>query len=100
MLFPFISHLFDVVYIVRRKIRVKVGRGRQHKPFEGFVRRVIAEILRKVVKVRVIVPSIAKMFYKVLVRNRLRTIKCRLEVVVGPVGIRYDVRRRTETVDG
>jgi hypothetical protein len=92
MLFPFISHLFDVVYIVGRKIRVEVERIRQYKPFEGFVRRVIAEIFRKVVQVRVIVPSIAKMFCKVLVRNRLRTIKCRLEVVVALVGIRYDVR--------
>jgi hypothetical protein len=32
------------------------------------------------------------MFYEVLVRNGLWTIKCRLEVVVALVGIRYDVR--------
>jgi hypothetical protein len=92
MLFPFISRLLDVAYIIGRKIRVEVGRRRQYKPFEGFVRCVIKKIFGKVVKVRVIVPSIAKMFYKVLVRNRLGTIKCRLEVVVALVGIRYDVR--------
>lgn len=92
MFFPFISRLFDVVYIVCRKIRVEVGRIRQHKLLEGFVRRVIAEIFRKVIQVRIIVPSIAEMFIKVLFRNGLGTIKCRLEVVVALVGIRYDVR--------
>lgn len=92
MLLSFIRSLFDVAYVVDHKIRVEVGRRRQYKPFEGFVWCVIAEILRKVVEVRVIVQSIAKVFCKVLVRNRLWTIKCRFEVVVGLVGIRYDVR--------
>ena len=92
MLSPFISRLFYVVYIVGRKIWVKVRRVRQYKPLESFVRCVITKIFRKVVKVRVIVSSIAKMFYKVLVCDGFRTIKCRLEVVVGLVGIRYDVR--------
>jgi hypothetical protein len=44
MLLPFISRLFVVVYIVGRKIRVEVGRRRQYKPFEGFVRRMIGDI--------------------------------------------------------
>jgi ASC-1-like (ASCH) protein len=92
MLYPLTSRPSDVIYIVGGKIRVKVGRMRQYKSFKGFVRRVIAEIFRKVVQVCIIVPSITKMFCKVLVRDGLGTIKRRFEVVVSLVGIRYDVR--------
>jgi hypothetical protein len=44
------------------------------------------------------------MLCEILVRNRLRTIKCGLEILVTTqvttVGFLYDLRRCPETVDG
>jgi hypothetical protein len=45
-------------------------------------------------------PAIAKVLRKIIVRNGLRTVECRLLIVVTSIGILYDLRRCAETVDG
>jgi hypothetical protein len=56
MILSLFNRIFYVLYVICRKIRIKIDRIRQDETLKRFIRCVVVKIFRKVFKVRGIVP--------------------------------------------